>query len=58
MKAPPDVRWLAGADGVAHARSRRGRAIHTACGIAAIDERFAHPTVRRCERCLAKTEAR
>lgn len=45
--------WIAGADGIAHARPRGARATRTACGERAIDERFAHPSRERCSACLA-----
>ncbi|MFN8629042.1 MAG: hypothetical protein U0838_01595 [Chloroflexota bacterium] len=46
-------RWLAWADGVAHAIPARGRVTRTACGLPATDERLSWPERSRCPRCLA-----
>lgn len=45
-------RWIALADGVAHAHRTRGRAVRTLCDLPAIDERYARPPVVRCPRCM------
>lgn len=44
-------RWLAARDGIGHAQGK-GRAIRTACGARALDERHAWPIQRRCEGCV------
>lgn len=43
--------WRAGPNGVAHA-VRRGRP-RTLCGLFVLGERFAWPTVTRCDKCAA-----
>lgn len=47
------IRWVAGSDRVAHAQTRGPR---TACGLHAIEERFAWPEQRRCSACMALVE--
>lgn len=44
-------RWVAEADGVAHATKARGSVTRTLCGRLATDERFARPAVVRCPAC-------
>lgn len=51
----PRLAWLAGKDGLGHAQPR-ARALRTACGARAIDERHAWPIQRRCEACVTATE--
>lgn len=48
--------WIAESDGVAHARSQRGRPTRTLCGRIAVDERFARPAAVRCTRCTEVAE--
>lgn len=45
-------RWIAEADGVAHATPARGRRTRTLCGISAVDERYARPAAIKCAGCL------
>jgi hypothetical protein len=47
--------WIAEADGIAHARSHRP-ATRTACGIPAIDIRYAWPARTRCGVCVVVLE--
>ncbi len=48
--------WIADRDGIDHARSHL-RGPRTACGLVAIDERYAWPpTAGRCGLCLAVFE--
>jgi hypothetical protein len=44
-------RWIAEADGVAHATPQRGRALRALCGRVAVDERYGHPLAVRCSAC-------
>jgi hypothetical protein len=44
--------WIAEGDGIAHARAHR-ISTRTACGIAAIDERYAWPAIAKCALCAA-----
>jgi hypothetical protein len=44
--------WIAESDGIGHARSHR-IATRTACGIAAIDERYGWPVIAQCRLCEA-----
>jgi hypothetical protein len=44
------IRWLAGADGLAHGQPT-GRATWTLCHRPALDERFRHPERHRCQAC-------
>ena len=46
-------RWIAEADGVAHATPQRGRALRALCGRVAVDERYGHPLAVKCDRCSA-----
>jgi hypothetical protein len=41
--------WRAGADRVAHASAPKG--LRTLCGERIVDERLAHPELRRCLGC-------
>jgi hypothetical protein len=43
--------WLAGEDSIAHLRNPGTHLAY--CGLRAIEERYAWPTVTRCARCLA-----
>lgn len=47
---PVRIRWIAGADRVAHAHGVGRRAL---CGEPGIEERFAWPPMRRCMGCTA-----
>jgi hypothetical protein len=48
---PPRIRWIAGADRVAHASSPGHP--RTLCGELVVDERFAWPSTRKCMACSA-----
>jgi hypothetical protein len=52
VRSLPPVRWMAPADGAAHAHGRAPVTL-TLCGLPAVPERLAHPPRYRCPRCLA-----
>lgn len=55
VRRPAPPIWIADKDGVAHARSHLPSP-RTACGIPAIEERYAWPALGRCATCVAVLE--
>jgi hypothetical protein len=49
------LRWVAGDDGIGHARPRFGK-VRTLCGARPFDERYAWPVATYCATCTERTE--